>query len=115
MSAIVFATVGLGMCLTAALFSIGIGTVYPIYEKRKFWGTETVVPSTLVMIGYLVVVTGGTVIGLILTWYHLANGIGSSPAIWVGSGIYLLITAGVSYGSYRYGQVRYERYTIDQQ
>jgi hypothetical protein len=115
MSAIVFATVGLGMCLTAALFSIGIGTVYPIYEKRKFWGTETVVPSTLVMIGYLVVVTGGTVIGLILTWYHLSNGIGSSPAIWVGSGIYLLITAGVSYGSYRYGQVRYERYTIDQQ
>ncbi len=67
--ALAFAGVGVGTCLAAAMFALGIGAAYPIYEEREFWGTETVVPSTLVMIGYLFVVGGGTVLGLLMIWF----------------------------------------------
>ncbi|WP_338742260.1 hypothetical protein [Haloplanus salilacus] len=112
-SAIVFAAVGAGMCLGAALFAVGIGTLYPIYEEREFWGTETVVPSTLVMMGYTLVVGGGTTIGLITTWYTLTGHVAVTPVLSVGVGVYLLVTIGTSYGSYRYALRRYRRYALD--
>jgi len=112
-SAIVFAAVGAGMCLAAALFAVGIGAVYPIYEEREFWGTETVVPSTLVMIGYLCVVGSGTTIGLSTTWYTLTGHVAVTPVLSIGVGAYLLLTIGMSYGSYRYALRRYRRYTLD--
>ncbi|SDY85304.1 hypothetical protein [Halopenitus persicus] len=111
--AIVFAVVGVGMCFAAALFAVGIGALYPIYEEREFWGTETVVPSTLVMMGYLFIVGGGTIIGLIVTWYTLTGHISITPILSVSVGVYLLLTIGVSYGSYRYALRQYRGYTID--
>ena len=111
--AIAFAVVGVGMCLAAALFAVGIGAVYPIYEEREFWGTETVVPSTLVMIGYMFIVGGGTIIGLITTWYTLTGHVTVTPVLGIGVGVYLLLTMGMSYGSYRYALRRYRRYAVD--
>jgi hypothetical protein len=110
--AIAFAVVGVGMCLAAALFAVGIGAVYPIYEVREFWGTETVVPSTLVMIGYMFIVGGGTIIGLITTWYTLTGHVTVTPVLGIGVGVYLLLTMGMSYGSYRYALRRYRRYAV---
>jgi len=112
-SAVAFAAVGVVMCLAAALFAVGLGSVYPVYEAREFWGTETVVPSTLVMMGYMFVVGGGTIIGLISMWYTLAGHVTATPLLSIGIGVYLLLTAGSSYGSYRYALRRYRRYTVD--
>jgi ABC-2 type transport system permease protein len=111
--AAVFAAVGLGMCLAAALFAVGIGAAYPIYEERQFWGTETVVPSTLVIMGYTFIVGVGTAIGLVTTWYLITGHIAVTPALGVGLTIYLLLTVGPSYGAYRYALRRYRRYTLD--
>lgn len=111
--AVGFAVVGSLMCLAAAAVAVGLGAAYPIYEEREFWGTETVVPSTLVMMGYIFVVGGGSVIGLVVTWYILVGQLGLSPLLLVGLGVYLALTGGVSYGSYRYALRRYRRYTLD--
>jgi hypothetical protein len=111
-NAVVFAAVGVGMCLTAALFAVGIGALYPIYDEREFWGTETVVPSTLVMIGYIFIVGGGAGIGLIVTWYTVTGHMTVTSALSIGVGVYLLLTIGLSYGSYRYALRRYRRYTV---
>ncbi|ELZ43447.1 hypothetical protein C464_17012 [Halorubrum coriense DSM 10284] len=108
----VTAAVGATMCLTAAMFAVGIGSAYPIYEERKFWGTETVVPSTLVMMVFLFVVGGGTVLGLFVTWFALTGNIVLTPVFNVFFGTYLLLTVGVSYGSYRYALRRHRRYTL---
>jgi hypothetical protein len=112
-TAAVLAGTGLWMCTAAAMFGVGIGATYPIYEERKFWGTETVVPSTLVMMGYLFVVGGGTVAGLIATWYALTGHVLATPVFLVVFGGYLAVTLGVSYGSYRYAVRRYRQYTVD--
>jgi len=111
--AVGFAAVGCLTCLAAAPFAVGLGAVYPVYEEREFWGTETVVPSTLVMLTYILVVGGGTVIGLVVTWYALTGHLVASAPLFVGLGVYLTLTAGVSYGSYRYALGRYRRYTLD--
>jgi len=111
--AVGFAAVGCLTCLAAALFAVGLGAAYPVYDEREFWGTETVVPSTLVMMGYIVVVGGGTVIGLVVTWYVLAGRLALAPLLLAGLGVYLALTVGVSYGSYRYALRRYRRYTFD--
>lgn len=110
--AIGFAVVGCGMCLTAATFAVGIGSAYPIYEEREFWGTETVVPSTGVMMVYLFIVGGGTAIGLFLTWSALTGSLGLSLPVAIGVGVYLLLTATIPYGSYRYAVRRYRTYTV---
>ncbi|CCQ35155.1 hypothetical protein HLRTI_003205 [Halorhabdus tiamatea SARL4B] len=112
-SVVAFAVVGLGMCLAAAMFAVGIGSAYPIYEEREFWGTESVVPSTLVMLGYLFVVGGGTILGLIVTWFAISGNLVVTPVFIVGVGLYLLVTVGVSYGSYRYAVRRYRRFTVE--
>jgi len=106
------AAVGATMCLAAAMFAVGIGSAYPIYEERKFWGTETVVPSTLVMMVYLFVVGGGTVLGLFVTWFAVTGNVVLTPVFGVLFGTYLLLTVGVSYGSYRYALRRHRRYTL---
>ncbi|RRJ32695.1 hypothetical protein [Halocatena pleomorpha] len=111
--AVGFAVVGCGMCLTAAMFAVGIGAVYPIYEEQEYWGTETVVPSTGIMMVYFWVVAGGTVIGLILTWVVLTGAGSLSLLIAAGVGVYLLLTALVPYGSYRYAIRRYRTYTLE--
>ncbi|WP_248898203.1 hypothetical protein [Haloplanus halobius] len=112
LDATVFAGVGLVMCLAAALFSVGLGSAYPVYEEREFWGTETVVPSTLVMIVYILVVGSGTVIGLFAMLYALTTDPLTTPLFIAGFGIYLALTASVSYASYRYAVRRYRRYTV---
>ena len=108
-----FAAVGLPMCVAASLFAVGLGASYPIYEEREFWGAETVVPSTLVMVAYLFVVGGGTVIGLLATWFVASGRLTATPLVAGGLSVYVLTTAGVSYGSYRYAVRRYRRYAFD--
>ncbi|MFC7251567.1 hypothetical protein ACFQJ5_17275 [Halomicroarcula sp. GCM10025324] len=107
-----FGLVGAGMCLTASMFAVGVGSAYPIYEEREFWGTESVVPSTLVMVAYLFVVGGGTALGLVVTWFGVTGNVSLTPVFGLGFGLYLLLTVGVSYGSYRYAVRRYRRYTV---
>jgi len=111
--ALAFAGVGVGTCLAAAMFALGIGAAYPVYEEREFWGTETVVPSTLVMIGYMFVVGGGTGLGLVVTWFAVTGNLVFTPVFLGGFGTYLLLTVGVSYGAYRYAIRRYRRYVFD--
>ncbi|TKX81289.1 hypothetical protein [Halorubrum sp. SD626R] len=106
------AAVGATMCLAAAMFAVGIGSAYPIYEEREFWGTETVVPSTLVMMVYLFVVGAGTILGLFVTWFAVTGNVVLTPIFGVFFGTYLLLTIGVSYGSYRYALRRHRRYTL---
>ncbi|MFA1611860.1 hypothetical protein [Halobellus rubicundus] len=111
--AVAFGALGAGSVLAAAAFALGLGAAYPIYEEREFWGTETVVPSTLVMLVYLAVVGIGTAIALIGTWFLLTGGLVPTPVFGVVAGIYLLFTAGVSYGSYRYAIRRYRNYHLE--
>ena len=113
LTGLVFAAVGSGTCLAAALFAVGLGSAYPIYEERELWGSETVVPSTLVMMVYAFVVGGGTIIGILLTWYVLTGHLVVTPVFGVGFALYLLLTVGISYGSYQYAIRRYRRYTVD--
>ena len=108
-----FVAVGLPMCVVASLFSVGLGASYPVYEEREFWGAETVVPSPIVMMTYLFVVGAGTVIGLFATWFALSGRLPARLLVAVGVSLYLLTTAGVSYGSYRYAVRRYRRYAFD--
>lgn len=112
LEAVATAAVGVVMCLAAAMFAVGIGSAYPIYEEREFWGTETVVPSTLVMMVYLFVVGGGTVLGLFVTWFVVTGNVVLTPVFGVLFGTYLLLTVGVSYGSYRYALRRHRRYML---
>ena len=113
LSAVAFALVGVLMCLAAAAFAVGIGAAYPIYEEREFWGATTVVPSTLVLMGFMFVVGPGTVIGLVATWFGVTGHLSATPLLAGGLGLYLLVTGGVSYGSYRYAIRRYRTYTFD--
>ncbi|WP_254841042.1 hypothetical protein [Natronomonas marina] len=112
-TAVALAAVGAAMCLAAALFAVGLGATYPVYTERKFWGTETVVPSMLVMFGYIFVVGGGTVVGLVTTWFAVTGNLTLTPVSGVGIGVYLLLTVGISYGAYRYAHRRYRRFAID--
>jgi hypothetical protein len=113
LDAVAFAAVGSGMCLAAALFALGVGCGYPIYEEREIWGAETVAPSLLVLSAYSVVVLGGTAVGLVLTWFALTDSLAVTPVLVVGVGLYLLATLGVPLLSYRYALGRYRRYTLD--
>jgi hypothetical protein len=110
---VVFAVVGGGTCLAAAVFALGVGCGYPIYEEREIWGAETVAPSLLVLLAYSMVVLGGTAIGLVLTWFALTGSLAVTPVLAVGVGLYLLPTVGVPLLSYRYALGRYRRYTLD--
>jgi hypothetical protein len=65
------------------------------------------------MFGYMFVVVGGTVIGLLVLWYTLTGHLAITGAFVAGLSVYLLLTAGISYGSYRYAVRRYRRYTIE--
>ena len=111
-AAAAFGIVGSVLCLPAAAFAVGIGTAYPVYEEREFWGSETVVPSTLVTLSYLAVVGGGTAIALVVTWYGL-SGVALTTATTAGLAVSFLLTLGVPYGCYRYAVRRYRRYTVD--
>ncbi|GGC64595.1 hypothetical protein [Haloferax sulfurifontis] len=113
LSAVTFALVGVLMCLAAAAFAVGLGAAYPIYEEREFWGATTVVPSTLVLMAFMFVVGPGTVIGLVATWFGVTGHLAPTPLLAAGLGLYLLVTVGVSYGSYRYAVRRYRTYTFD--
>ncbi|SDX91298.1 hypothetical protein [Halobellus clavatus] len=111
--AAVFAAVGAGTVVAAAAFGLGLGAAYPIYEEREFWGTETVVPSTLVMLVFLAIVGGGTLIALLGTWVTLTGGLGLSPLVVGAAVVYLALTAGGPYLSYRYAVRRYRRYHLE--
>ncbi|WP_049985205.1 hypothetical protein [Halobellus rufus] len=111
--AIAFAVAGIGTCLAAGTFALGLGATYPIYEEREFWGTETVVPSTLVMLGYLFIVGAGTVLGLLVTWFAVSGNLVFTPVFLISFGLYLLLTVGIPYGAYRYAIRRYRHYLFD--
>lgn len=113
LNGITLATVGTGFSLLAALFALGLGCAYPIYEERELWGAETVAPSTLVLIAYSVVVMGGTVIGLGITWFGLTGNLVVTGILVGGLGVYLLPTVGLPILSYWYSQRRYRRYVLD--
>lgn len=85
----IFAGTRLWMCLAVALFALGFGSVYPNDEERDLWGTETVVPSTLVVIPYAVV--GGSVIGLLGRWYAPTGSL-------VGAALFSAGAASISFG-----------------
>lgn len=108
-----FATAGVGMCLAAAAFAVGLGSAYPLYEEREFWGVETVVPSMLVMMPYTFVVGGGSIVGVMLVWFGLAGRLAVTPLLLAGLGAYAALLCGVPYVSYRYALRRYRRYTFD--
>jgi len=111
--ALAFGLVGVGTVPAAAALALGLGAAYPIYEEREFWGSETVVPSTLVMLVYLGIVVPGTAIALVGTWFLAVGGLGVTALLVVVAGVYLLLTAGGSYGSYRYAIRRYRRYDVE--
>jgi hypothetical protein len=110
---VTFAAVGTGFSLLAALFALGLGCAYPIYEERQLWGAETVAPSMLVLMGYSVVVIGGTIIGLVVTWFGLTGDLVVTGILVVVLGVYLLLSVGGSLLSYWYSQRRYRRYVLD--
>lgn len=113
LQAAVTTVIGSAMCLTASMFAVGLGSAYPIYEEREFWGTKTVVPSTLVMTIYVFVVGPGTILGLLATWFAVTGNLVLTPVFSVFFSFYLLLTGGVSYASYRYAIRRYRRYSIE--
>jgi len=110
---ITFATVGIGFSLLAALFALGLGCAYPIYEERELWGAKTVAPSTLVLIGYSFVVIGGTLIGLGITWFGLTGNLVVTGILIVGVTLYLVPTVALPSLSYWYSRRRYRRYVLD--
>ena len=113
LNGIAFAVVGTGFGLMAALFALGLGCAYPIYEERELWGAETVAPSMLVLMSYSFVVIGGTIIGLGITWFGLTGNL-VVTSILIGSlGVYLLLTVGLPVLSYRYSCRRYRQYILD--
>lgn len=106
---VVFAGSALWMCSAAALFAVGLRAAY--LRCAQVLEAEAVVPSSLVMLPYTFVVSGGTVIGLVVAWYALAGLLGAS-IVTVGAGVHLAFAAGVSYASYRYLLRRYRWYTL---
>ena len=111
--AIAFVSSGVAMCLAAALFAPGVGSLYPIYEERELWGVETVAPSTLVIMAYSLVVLSGTGIGLVLTWFAVTGSLPLTGPVLLGVAVYLALTGGVSFASFRYAERRYARYALD--
>jgi hypothetical protein len=108
-----FGAAGVGFTVAAAAFALGLGCAYPIYEQREVWGTETVSPSTLVLMTYSIVVTVGSAIGLLVVVLALGGGLPTTGLVAGAVGLYLLVTAGLPALSYRYALRRYRRYTLD--
>jgi len=108
-AALGYAALGLCLAPAAAGLALGLGCAYPIYEPRELWGTETVAPSTLVLLGYSFVVLGGTSIWLVLVPVGLGGPL--SPLLLAGAGTLALLTALPSALSYRYALNRYRGYT----
>lgn len=108
-----FAVAAVGWCVAGALFALGLGCAYPVYEEREMWGVETVSPSTLVLMTYSVVVVFGTGLGLVLLWYLLTGHIAPSVFALTGVCMYLLVTGVIPIASYLYAVRRYRQYTID--
>jgi hypothetical protein len=110
---VAFALAGVVACLAAGLLAPGLGCLYPIYDERELWGTETVAPSMLVMMAYTFVVLSGSSIGLVVLWFALSGGLPLSPVVVAGLGGYLFVTAGVPLLSYWYALRRYRRFVFD--
>lgn len=110
---ITFAVVGSGFSLMAALFALGPGCAYPIYEERELWGAETVAPSMLVLMGYSFVVMGGTTLGLGVTWFGLTGNLVMTTILISGLSVYLVLTVGLPVLSYWYSRRRYRRYVLE--
>ncbi|GAB3318303.1 hypothetical protein [Haloplanus salinarum] len=106
-----YAALGLVLAPAAAGLAVGLGCAYPIYEARELWGAETVAPSTLVLLGYSLVVLGGTSTWLVLVGAGLAAGV-PSPLLLGGGGVLALLTGVPSVLSYRYARNRYRGYTL---
>ncbi|SDM91171.1 hypothetical protein SAMN04487949_2821 [Halogranum gelatinilyticum] len=107
-----FAGFGLLSCLGAGLLAPGVGCLYPIYEERAVWGTETVSPSMLVVMGFMFATIIVTALGLVALWTLLGGG-HLSVVVLVALGVFLLIVVGLPLVAYRYAVRRYRRYTVD--
>ncbi|EJN57896.1 hypothetical protein [Halogranum rubrum] len=111
--AVAFTLAGVVACLAAALFAPGLGCLYPIYDAREIWGTESVSPSMLVMMAFTFVVIGGSSLGLVATWFLLFGGVGMSTTVAVALGCYLLLTGGLPLLSSWYALRRYRRFVFE--
>jgi hypothetical protein len=107
-----FAALGIGLSGVAAGFALGLGCAYPIYEARELWGAETVAPSTLVLVGYSLVATGGTVTWLLLAWFALSGALDPTFVVLFGVTVLTILTGGSAVLSYRYARRRYRTYTL---
>jgi hypothetical protein len=110
---VAFAVAAVGLCVASALFAVGLGCAYPVYEEREMWGVETVTPSTLVQMTYSVVVVFGTGLGLVVLWYLLTGHVVPSVFVLTALCMYVLVTGGVSVVSYLYAVRRYRQHTIE--
>lgn len=112
-SVLAFVAVGAVFCLCSALFSVGIGAAQPVYEPQEYWGTETLVPSTVAVIVWLFVGGGGTAIGTVAVWLLVSGTVSFGPLIGGGLFVYGLATIGVPYLSYRYAVRRVCEHTLE--
>jgi ABC-2 type transport system permease protein len=115
--AVGLAVTGLFLCLAAAGLGVGLGCAVPVYEPRNMWGFETIAPSTIVLVGYMLVVTFGSGIGLFLLpglVPGLLGGEGLPGPLWLlATFAYVLLTAAVPAVGYRSARRRYRDYSLD--
>jgi hypothetical protein len=112
-AALCFAALGVALSLAAGGLAVGLGCAYPVYETREFWGIESVVPSTLVTVAYIIVAGVGTLVGLAVLWFALGGALSPGSVVAVGAALYAALTVGGSVLSYRYAVRRYRRYTVE--
>jgi len=113
LAAVALSVAGVGLCVAAGFLAPGLGAAYPIYEPREFWGGEAVVPSTLVTLVYVFFSVGGSSLGLLAVWYVVTRHLAVGADVAVALAVYVALTAGVSYGAYRYAVRRYHRYSLE--
>ena len=66
----------------------------------------------LVILTYLAVVSGGTMIRLVVTWYG-SSGLTLTLAVVAGLAAYMLLTLGIPYSCYRYAVCRDDPFTFE--
>lgn len=112
LTGLVFAGVGIVSCVEGALIAVGIGSAFPNYDRRPYWGDETAFSSSTARQVYLLLVAGNTVGCLVAVWILLSTQSLTPSLIGLGGSIYLLVMAGVLYGTYRYAVRRCRQITL---
>lgn len=112
----VYVLVGLGLSITSAAWAVGLGTAYPMYESREAWGTDSVIPSNLVILVHEFGVAIGGLISLVLTGLALQSFVNDSFLLSPYTGgvaVCLVIFAASAGGAYVYAVRRYRSHTLD--